>query len=223
MTRAWARRRRTFLEHTGNKTYPREEERLRASRQAKITPFQLAMLLIPGIGSTAILGLAGEPRPPSPGRTRGWRPSRLSRFGSGHLVGGRLAQGFRTRPSSSTPHSAGQVPGKCRRLPPLLVLFPPRCCDLPGICRFSRRSRASTHTDGAAVLLAGFAAAVAVRHGPEILARLGELFTPGAVSARSLPATALLQHGPPLLKPVLDMGCVQCSPRACSPKPLSDR
>lgn len=176
--------------------------------ETKISPFQLAMLLIPGIGSTAILGLPGTTA--TFARQDAWMAP-LVAFPASALViwlCGRLAARFPDETFVEyAPKVLGRIPGK---LCGLLLFWYFFHLDAAISREFAGFLVAAAHPRTPMVLavgLAGFAAAVAVRHGPEILARLGELFTPGAVVLLLvIVGMAYSSTDANLLKPVLENG-----------------
>ena len=176
--------------------------------EMKMTPFQLAMLLIPGIGSTAVLGLPGTMA--AFARQDAWMAPFAALPASALVIWicGKLAARFpgRTFPEYG-PRVLGRVPGK---LFALLLFWYFFHLDAAVAREFADFLVATAHPRTPMALAAGlalFAAAVAVRHGPEVLARLGELFTP--ISALLLLLVIGMSYSSmdlDLLKPVLENG-----------------
>src|SRR5690606_19604829 len=147
----------------------------------RMNAWQLAMLLIPGIGSTAVLGLPSTTA--AVARQDAWMAP-LAALPLSVLtiwLCGRLAARFPEQTFAEyAPRVLGWLPGK---LCGLLLFWYFFHLDAAITREFADFLVATAHPRTPAVLVAGLgglAAAVAVRHGPEILARLGELFTPVA-------------------------------------------
>lgn len=177
-------------------------------KETKMSPAQLAMLLIPGIGSTAILGLPAITA--AFARQDAWMAPLIAFPASALVIWlcGRLAARFPEQTFAEyAPKVLGKVPGK---LCGLLLFWYFFHLDAAISREFADFLIATSHPRtpvALAVGLVGFAAAVAVRHGPEILARLGELFTPIAIALLLLiTGMAYASTDTNLLKPVLENG-----------------
>lgn len=177
-------------------------------KETKITPLQLAILLIPGIGSTAVLGLPAMTA--FFARQDAWLAPLLALPGSCLVIWlcGRLAVRFPEQTFAEyAPKALGTVPGKLCGL----LLFWYFFQIVSVVSReFADFLVATAHPRTPLVLvvgLGGFAAAVAARHGPTILARLGELFTPLAiVLVLIIIGMASSSMDTNLLKPALENG-----------------
>lgn len=169
---------------------------------------QLAMLLVPGIASTAILGLPAVLA--AFARQDSWLAPLAALPASALVIWvcGRLAARFPEETFAQyAPRVLGRVPGK---LCGLLLFWYFFHLDAAISREFADFLIATAHPRtpmALAVGLAAFATAVAVRHGPEILARLGELFTvPAALLVLGIVALAYSSVDTHLLQPVLEHG-----------------
>jgi len=174
----------------------------------KITPFQLAMLLIPGIGSTAILGL------PSITYTGAKQDAWMAPLAAAPLaalviwIAGRLACRFPEETFIEyAPKVIGAIPGKIAGILLLWYFFH---LDAAIAREFSDFLIATSlpRTPQAVIIVPGaLAAGLAVRYGPEILGRLGELFTPLAViMVSTVVLLAMPEMDFSMVKPVLENG-----------------
>ncbi len=145
----------------------------------KMSPYQLAMLLIPGIASTAILGL--------PAITvafavqDAWMAGLVACPAAGLVIWitGALARRFPHETIIEyAPRVLGIIPGKVVGALLLWYFFH---LDAAIAREFSDFLITTSLPNTPASVILGFgvvASALAVRYGPEILGRLGELFTP---------------------------------------------
>ena len=152
--------------------------------EARITPFQLAMLLIPGIASTAVLGL--------PATTFGfaqqdaWLAPVIAAPAAvlAIWIAGRLARRF---PGETfveyAPKVLGTVPGKIAAALLWWYFFHLDAIVTREFGDFLIATSLARTPQGLIVGTGAIVAALAVRYGPEILGRLGELFTPIAAFA----------------------------------------
>lgn len=177
-------------------------------RETKISPWQLAMILIPGIGSTAL------PSFPSAtavfARQDAWLAPLVALPFSAFVIWvcGRLASRFPEETFAEyAPKVLGTVPGK---LCGLLLFWYFFHVDAAIAREFADFLIATAHPRTPmplAVGLAMFATAIAVRHGPEILARLGELVIfPSVFLVLLIIGLAYDNIDPYLLQPVLENG-----------------
>ncbi|HEY8417846.1 MAG TPA: endospore germination permease [Limnochordales bacterium] len=176
--------------------------------KARMNPWQLAMLLIPGIGSAAVLGLPSTTA--TFARQDAWMAPLVALPLSALTIWlcDRLAARFPEQTFAEyAPRVLGWLPGK---LCGLLLFWYFFHLDAVITRQFADFLVAAAHPRTPVVLVAGlggFAAAVAVRHGPEILARLGELFTPVAfVLVLAIVGLAYSSMDASLVKPVLENG-----------------
>lgn len=176
--------------------------------RARINPWQLAVLLIPGTGSTAVLGLPAITA--AFARQDAWMAPLAALPASALVIWvcGRLAARFPEETFAEyAPKVLGKLPGK---LCGLLLFWYFFHLDAAIAREFADFLVATAHPRTPAALaaaLGGLAAAVAVRHGPEILARLGELFTPiAAALLLAIVGLAYSSMDGSLLKPVLEHG-----------------
>lgn len=166
------------------------------------------MLLIPGIGATALLGLPSATA--TFARQDAWLAP-LAALPPAILViwvCGRLAARFPEETFAEyAPKVLGRLPGK---LCGLLLFWYFFHVDSVISREFADFLIATAHPRTPMPLAVGvamFAAAVAVRHGPEILARLGELFAiPSVLLVLLIIGLAYDNIDPFLLQPVLENG-----------------
>lgn len=177
-------------------------------RQTKISPLQLVLLLVPGIASTAILGLPGTTA--AFARQDAWMAPLVALPAAVLVIWicGRLAVRFPEETFAEyAPRVLGKVPGKLCGL----LLFWYFFHLSAAISReFADFLVATAHPRTPMVLIVGiaaFATGVAVRQGPEVLARLGVLFTPPGIALVFLIiALAYASTDARLLQPVLENG-----------------
>lgn len=176
--------------------------------EAKMSPFQLAMLLIPGIASTAILGL---PATTAAFALQDAWLAPIAAFPASALViwiASRLALRFPGETFAQyAPKVIGKVPGKIATL----LLFWYFFHLSAAISReFGDFLVATTLPRTPVSLILGITAVVtglAVRSGPEILGRIGELFTPIAIVMILIVIAMAYSHlDIGMLQPVLENG-----------------
>lgn len=173
-----------------------------------MTPVQLVFLLVPGIGATAILGL------PSVTATfanqDAWMAPLAALPASALVIWvcGRLAARFPGETFAEyAPKVLGRLPGKLCGLLLFWYFFHLSAAILREFADFLVATAHPRTPITLAIGLAAFAVAVAVRHGPEVLARLGELFTPLAtILVFVIIGLAYSSVDLHLLQPVLENG-----------------
>ena len=173
-----------------------------------MSPVQLFMLLVPGIGSTAVLGLPAVTA--AFARQDAWLAPLAALPASALVIWvcGRLAARFPDETFAEyAPKVVGWLPGK---LCGLLLFWYFFHLDAAISREFADFLIATAHPRtpmALAVGLAAFATAVAVRHGPEILGRLGELFAlPAVLLILVIVGLAYSSVDMRLLEPVLENG-----------------
>lgn len=151
-------------------------------REAKITPYQLALLLIPGISSTAIIILPASMA--TFAQQDAWLGPLVALPINGLIVwiAGRLARRF---PGETfieyAPRVLGRVPGKIAGLLVFLYFFQISATIGREFSDFLVTTTMSRTPLPLVLGLAAFVTAMGVRYGPEALGRVSELFVPLSV------------------------------------------
>lgn len=174
----------------------------------RITPLQLAMLLIPGIASTAILGLPAVTV--TFARQDAWLAPLAAAPAAALVIwiAGRLAQRF---PGETfieyAPRVLGTVPGKIAGFLLFWYFFHLDAAIAREYADFLIATTIPRTPLAAILAISALVTGLAVRYGPEILGRLGELFTPGAiVTVLLVIALTAPQMDLHLLQPSLEYG-----------------
>lgn len=152
-------------------------------REAKLSPFQLVMLLVPGIAATALLGLPGTNAIYA--QQDAWMAPLVALPASILVIWicGRLAARFPDETFAEyAPKVLGTVPGKLCGFLLFWYFFHIAAAVSREFADFLIATAHPRTPIAFVVGMAGLATAIAIRHGPEVLARFSELFTPAALS-----------------------------------------